>query len=284
MLELAQRAIDGGADVIGMAGGDGSQALVASVAAAADVPLVCIPAGTRNHFALDVGLDRNDVVGALDAFDDAVERRIDLAEVSGRVFVNNVFFGVYAKIIQSPEYRDAKRQRPRRCCPRFSVPTPSRSTSFHRSGRHPPGRRPTHPGLEQPLPADNLTGFGTRPGSTPARSASPGQGPRRHRRRRLRSSGPAGHVDHFEGWTRGSLPPSPWNPVHPSKPGSTARPCCSTHRWSSASCATRCGSASPPRRPATPRRTEIALDLVDAQRPGPRRRPGHTTPIDEAQR
>lgn len=110
MLELAQRAIDRGADVIGMAGGDGSQALVASVAMAADVPLVCIPAGTRNHFALDIGLDRNDVVGALDAFNDAVERRIDLAEVSGRVFVNNVSLGVYAKIIQSPEYRDAKRQ------------------------------------------------------------------------------------------------------------------------------------------------------------------------------
>ena len=93
-----------------MAGGDGSQALVASVAMAADVPLVCVPAGTRNHFALDLGLDRNDVVGALDAFDAAVERRIDLAEVNGRVFVNNVSLGVYAKIVQSPEYRDAKRQ------------------------------------------------------------------------------------------------------------------------------------------------------------------------------
>ena len=67
--------------MIGMAGGDErSQAIVASVAMAADVPLVCIPAGTRNHFALDVGLDRNDVVGALDAFDEAVERRFDLAE------------------------------------------------------------------------------------------------------------------------------------------------------------------------------------------------------------
>jgi diacylglycerol kinase family enzyme len=110
MLVLAQEAIDRGADVIGMAGGDGSQALVASVAMRADVPLVCIPAGTRNHFALDLGLDRDDVVGALDAFDEAVERRIDLAEVNGRVFVNNVSLGVYAKVVQSPEYRDAKRQ------------------------------------------------------------------------------------------------------------------------------------------------------------------------------
>ena len=110
LLQLARRAIDAGADVIGMAGGDGSQALVASVAMAADVTMVCVPAGTRNHFALDLGIDRADVVRALDAFGEAVERRIDLAEVNGRVFVNNVSLGIYAKIVQSPEYRDAKRQ------------------------------------------------------------------------------------------------------------------------------------------------------------------------------
>ena len=110
LLHLAQDAVDRGADVLGMAGGDGSQALVASVAMAADVAMVCIPAGTRNHFALDLGLDREDVVGALDAYAEAVERRIDLAMVGDRVFVNNVSLGIYAKVVQSPEYRDAKRQ------------------------------------------------------------------------------------------------------------------------------------------------------------------------------
>ena len=97
-----------GADVVGMAGGDGSQAMVASVAAELGLPMVVVPAGTRNHLALDLGLDRDDVVGALDAYDDAVERRLDLADVSGRVFVNNVSLGVYAAIVRSPEYRDAK--------------------------------------------------------------------------------------------------------------------------------------------------------------------------------
>jgi diacylglycerol kinase family enzyme len=106
--QLAKDAVAGGADVIGMAGGDGSQALVASVAASADVAYVCIPAGTRNHFALDLGLDREDVVGALDAFAEAVERRIDLATINGRTFVNNVSIGVYAEVVQSDEYRDAK--------------------------------------------------------------------------------------------------------------------------------------------------------------------------------
>jgi diacylglycerol kinase family enzyme len=108
LLELAESAIMRGAEVIGMAGGDGSQALVATVAARRDVAHVCIPAGTRNHFALDLGLDRDDVVGALDAFTDGVERRIDLARVNDRVFVNNASLGVYAKVVQSEAYRDAK--------------------------------------------------------------------------------------------------------------------------------------------------------------------------------
>jgi diacylglycerol kinase family enzyme len=108
LLELAEGAIARGAEVIGMAGGDGSQALVATVAARRDIPHVCIPAGTRNHFALDLGLDRDDVVGALDAFTDGVERRIDLARVNDRVFVNNASLGLYAKVVQSEAYRDAK--------------------------------------------------------------------------------------------------------------------------------------------------------------------------------
>jgi diacylglycerol kinase family enzyme len=108
LLALAESAIARGAEVIGMAGGDGSQALVATVAARRDIAHVCVPAGTRNHFALDLGLDRDDVVGALDAFADGVERRIDLARVNDRVFVNNASLGVYAKVVQSEAYRNAK--------------------------------------------------------------------------------------------------------------------------------------------------------------------------------
>ena len=105
---LAAAAVRAGADAIGMAGGDGSQGAVAAVAAEHDLPYVCIPAGTRNHFALDLGIDPADVVGALDAFVDGEERRIDLGLVNGRVFVNNVALGVYGVVVQSPEYRDHK--------------------------------------------------------------------------------------------------------------------------------------------------------------------------------
>ncbi|MFL6080282.1 MAG: diacylglycerol/lipid kinase family protein [Ornithinibacter sp.] len=108
LLALAEDAVARGADVIGMAGGDGSQALVASVASRHGIPMVVIPAGTRNHFALDLGMDRADVVGALDAYTDGIDRRIDLAEVNGRTFVNNASMGLYAKIVQSQDYRDAK--------------------------------------------------------------------------------------------------------------------------------------------------------------------------------
>ena len=80
----------------------------AAVAAQHGVPFVCIPAGTRNHFALDIGVDVRDVVGALDAFFHDDERRIDLGRVNGRVFVNNVAMGVYGAVVQSPEYRDNK--------------------------------------------------------------------------------------------------------------------------------------------------------------------------------
>jgi diacylglycerol kinase family enzyme len=105
---LVRNALDAGADAIAMAGGDGSQAIVAAIAAERGVPFACVPAGTRNHFALDLGVDRNDVVGALDAIVDGGERVIDLAEVNGRVFVNNVSIGLYGHAVQRRSYRDAK--------------------------------------------------------------------------------------------------------------------------------------------------------------------------------
>ena len=105
---LVRDAVAGGADALAMAGGDGSQAIVAKVAAEKGLPYACIPAGTRNHFALDLGVDREDVVGALDAFVEGGERTVDLAEVNGRVFVNNVSMGLYAEAVQREGYREAK--------------------------------------------------------------------------------------------------------------------------------------------------------------------------------
>ena len=161
--QLAEDAVARGADAMGMAGGDGSQALVASVASEHGIPFVVVPAGTRNHFALDLGLDRDDISGALDAYEDGVDTVVDLAEVNGRVFVNNASMGVYAKIVQSADYRDAKVQTAAAMLPdllgpaatpldlRFTLP------SGQRSGRCPAAAR-----VQQPVPVAQLRGGGTR--------------------------------------------------------------------------------------------------------------------------
>ncbi|MFE6846809.1 diacylglycerol/lipid kinase family protein [Streptomyces sp. NPDC057686] len=115
--ELARQAVEGGADLLGVAGGDGTQALVAAVAVEHDVPFMVISAGTRNHFAMDLGLDRQDPSRCLEALTDGVELRVDLGYLhegdpadgeTGRVFVNSASFGVYAEVVQSPAYRDDK--------------------------------------------------------------------------------------------------------------------------------------------------------------------------------
>jgi diacylglycerol kinase family enzyme len=202
LLQLAEDAIGRGADVIGMAGGDGSQALVATVAARHQVPHVVIPAGTRNHFALDLGLDRDDVVGALDAFADAVERRIDLAEVNGRVFVNNASLGLYAKIVQSPEYRDAKLKTAADMLPGLLGPD---ATPLDLQFTGPDGTKyPTaHLILvsNDPYQLDHIGGRGTRSrldtgklGVVAARIAGPAQA---HRFVALEA---AGQIRRFEGW------------------------------------------------------------------------------------
>lgn len=108
MTALARQAVADGADLLGVAGGDGTQALVAAVAAEHDLPFLVVSAGTRNHFAADLGLDLDDPSRCLDALVDGVEVTVDLGNVGGRTFVNNASFGAYAEVVQSPEYRDAK--------------------------------------------------------------------------------------------------------------------------------------------------------------------------------
>jgi diacylglycerol kinase family enzyme len=107
--DLTEVARLAGADILGMAGGDGSLAAVAEVAIEQDVPFVCIPFGTRNHFARDLGLDRDDPLGALAAFDDGVERRVDISHVGERLFLNNVSLGIYARLVHRRE--DHRRRR-----------------------------------------------------------------------------------------------------------------------------------------------------------------------------
>src|SRR6266536_2791316 len=96
--KVAREAVAQGADLLGVAGGDGTQALVAGIAAQHGIPFVVISAGTRNHFALDLGLNRDDPSACLGALSDGVELRVDLGMINGQVFVNNASFGAYAEV------------------------------------------------------------------------------------------------------------------------------------------------------------------------------------------
>ena len=102
---LASSLVDQGCDHLMMAGGDGSLAIVAEVAMARDVPFSCVPVGTRNHFAMDLGLDRSHPLQSLDAALDGSEKLIDVGIVAGQVFLNNVSFGLYPRAVADPEYR-----------------------------------------------------------------------------------------------------------------------------------------------------------------------------------
>jgi hypothetical protein len=106
--DVAQKAVAAGSDLLGVAGGDGTQALVAGVAAEHGIPFMVITAGTRNHFALDLGLDRADPAASLGALSDGVELRVDLGVIGGQTFVNNASFGAYAEVVQTPACRGDK--------------------------------------------------------------------------------------------------------------------------------------------------------------------------------
>ena len=196
--------------MLGAAGGDGTQALVATVAVEHDLPFVCIPAGTRNHFALDLGVDRDDVVGSLDAFVDGVEQRVDLGIVADRVFVNNVSLGVYGEIVQSDEYRDAKVKTTVDRLPTCSGPTATRPSC----GSSAPTARPraTHQLVlisNNPYELRRLGGFGTRErmdtgcsGITTISVASTAEAAQ------LTALGLAGQLDRFGGydtWTAATI-------------------------------------------------------------------------------
>ena len=164
----------GGADLLGVAGGDGTQALVAQVAAEHDVPFLVISAGTRNHFALDLGLDRADPTRCLDALRDGVELRIDLGVINGRCSSTTRRSAPTRRSCESPAYRDDKRGTALEVLPDLLRGTARRRTSSaHADGA---GRRRAAgaTGEQQPLR-----------GHRPRRAGPPGPArPRRARGRR----------------------------------------------------------------------------------------------------
>ncbi len=135
--EIARRA---DAQVLGMAGGDGSLASVVAVAIERDLAFVCVPSGTRNHFAPDAGLDRNDPSRALAAFT-GVERRIDVARVNGRLFMNNLSLGLYADLVSRRERHRRRGEALRRRRLAAEALGRTRRLAVSAGARQPRGRR-----------------------------------------------------------------------------------------------------------------------------------------------
>lgn len=160
--ELARQAVREGADLLGVAGGDGTQAVVAGVAAECGVPFLVIAAGTRNHFALDLGLDRDDPGSCLDALTDGVELRVDLGVIGNRTFVNNVAFGAYAAVVQSPAYRDGKTRTTLDLLPELLTGHRMASLRLRTAGTYLAGPQAVLIS-NNPYGADDLAGLGRRP-------------------------------------------------------------------------------------------------------------------------
>lgn len=222
---LAEAAVARGADVLGMAGGDGSQALVASVAAAHGLAYVCVPAGTRNHLALDLGIDRDDVVGALDAFGPAHERTIDLASVNGQTFVNNVSLGVYAEVVASSEYRDAKMETVTAMLP--DLLGGESAFDLHLTGPDGPIRAPQIVQVSNnPYRFTSLAGFGSRPridgavlGVATVRVDGPIDA------NRLVALEAVGQVERYRGWKSWAVPQLEVNSTAPVPAGIDGESC-----------------------------------------------------------
>ena len=241
LASLVGEAVEGGADALGIAGGDGSLAIVAAAAHAHGLPFVCVPAGTRNHFALDLGVDRHDLVGALEAFTDGVERVIDVGSVNGRLFLNNVSLGIYGEAVRQPTYRDAKARTLLETARRVLGPSEAAPELRLVDDE---GREHRNPAVvvvsNNPYALDRAAGAGH-----PAEARR--RPPRRRRPRRARHSArrPA---------ERGRRRPSRWMGRRRCTPESTAKRSTSARRSTSRSCPRRSAYGSPPATRVSPRR------------------------------
>jgi undecaprenyl-diphosphatase len=105
MREAAARA-----EVLGVAGGDGTINAAATAAMAHDIPLLVVPAGTFNHFARDLQLD--EIADAIEALQTGRAVRIDVGDVNGEPFLNTASLGSYPEFVRVRERLESKLGKP----------------------------------------------------------------------------------------------------------------------------------------------------------------------------
>ncbi len=107
IVRLAREAAEGEADLIVAGGGDGTISTVAIEASAAGKTLGILPLGTLNNFSKDLGIPQN-INAAVRVISEGEVHQIDLAEVNGRVFINNSSIGLYPKMVVRREQQQHK--------------------------------------------------------------------------------------------------------------------------------------------------------------------------------
>ncbi len=107
LASIARAAIESGDEALVAAGGDGTVRAVAAALAGTGKTLGVLPLGTLNHFAKDLRLPL-DLNAAAATIADAHIIEVDVAEVNGKIFVNNSSLGIYPRIVSN---RSAQQER-----------------------------------------------------------------------------------------------------------------------------------------------------------------------------
>src|SRR5687768_13322903 len=95
---LAKKAVEDGADVVGVHGGDGSVMEEASALRGTPTPMAIFPGGTANVMSVELGIPNNDIEAAIDfiAKGSYTTRLIDMGRVNDRLFLLRIGIGLEA--------------------------------------------------------------------------------------------------------------------------------------------------------------------------------------------
>ncbi len=97
--EFAEAAAKSDADIVVAGGGDGTISSVAAIVAKTDKTFGVLPLGTFNNFSKDLQIPQ-DINEAVRIIASGSIANIDLAELNGRIFINNSSIGLYPRIVK----------------------------------------------------------------------------------------------------------------------------------------------------------------------------------------
>ncbi|MBV9062611.1 MAG: NAD(+)/NADH kinase [Alphaproteobacteria bacterium] len=102
LVRRAREAAQNRAKLVIAGGGDGTISAAANALAGTDTALAVLPLGTLNHFAKDLGIPLEIEKAVVNAFEGEI-RTVDVAEVNGRIFINNSSIGLYPRMVRKRE-------------------------------------------------------------------------------------------------------------------------------------------------------------------------------------